>query len=90
MVGGLAKNPLPLGYDITGSPESPDEYTRKAGIVRKGQTVEVEALNGVQEVEFPGVEKLEAFYTDGLRTLLHTTKYAKDMAIENAQIPRTR
>jgi lysine 6-dehydrogenase len=89
MVGGLPEKPIPpLGYVITWSPESLiDEYTRKAGIVRKGQTVEVEALSGVQDVEFPGVGKLEAFYTDGLRTLLHTMKHVKDMWEKTLRYP---
>jgi len=81
MVGGLPEKPVPpLGYTITWSPESLiDEYTRKARIVRKGKVVEVEALTGVEEVVFPGVGKLEAFYMDGLRTLLETMKNVGDM-----------
>jgi saccharopine dehydrogenase-like NADP-dependent oxidoreductase len=76
MVGGLPEKPVPpLGYIITWSPESLiDEYTRKAGIVKKGKRVEIEALSGIEEIEFPGIGKLEAFYTDGLRTLAHTIK----------------
>jgi saccharopine dehydrogenase-like NADP-dependent oxidoreductase len=76
MVGGIPEKPVPpLGYVITWSPESLiDEYTRKARIVKEGETVEVEALSGLEEVEFPSVGRLEAFYTDGLRTLLHTIK----------------
>ena len=81
MVGGLPREPVPpLGYVITWSVEGLiDEYTRKARIVRDGEVVEVEALNGLEEVEFPGVGRLEAFYTDGLRTLLHTLKGVKSM-----------
>jgi len=76
MVGGLPEKPIPpLGYTITWSPESLiDEYTRKAGIVEKGKKTEVEALSGLEEIEFPNVGKLEAFYTDGLRTLANTIK----------------
>jgi saccharopine dehydrogenase-like NADP-dependent oxidoreductase len=89
IVGGLPEKPVPpLGYVITWSPESLiDEYTRKAGIVRKGQTVEVEALSGVEEVEFPNVGKLEAFYTDGLRTLLHTLKNVDEMWEKTLRYP---
>jgi saccharopine dehydrogenase-like NADP-dependent oxidoreductase len=81
MVGGLPEKPLPpLGYVVTWSPESLiDEYTRKARIVRRNRLVEVEALSGVEEIEFPRVGKLEAFYTDGLRTLPQTFKNVKDM-----------
>jgi lysine 6-dehydrogenase len=73
-VGGLPEKPLPpLGYVVTWSTESLiDEYTRKARIVEDGKIVDVEALGGLEKVEFPNVGALEAFYTDGLRTLLHT------------------
>lgn len=89
MVGGLPEKPVPpLGYVITWSPESLiDEYTRRAGIIRRGQAVEVEALSGVEEVEFPNVGKLEAFYTDGLRTLLVTLKHVDDMWEKTLRYP---
>jgi saccharopine dehydrogenase-like NADP-dependent oxidoreductase len=81
MVGGLPEKPVPpLGYIITWSAESLiDEYTRKAGIVRGGKKVMVDALTGLEEVDFPGLGKLEAFYTDGLRTLLHTMEGVEEM-----------
>lgn len=74
MVGGLPEKPLPpLEYTITWSPESLiDEYTRKARIIKQGKIIEVEALTGIEPVDFPGVGKLEAFLTDGLRTLMYT------------------
>jgi lysine 6-dehydrogenase len=76
MVGGLPEKPIPpLGYSITWSPESLiDEYTRKARIVKMGKIAEVEALTGLEQIAFPGFGKLEAFYTDGLRTLMYTIK----------------
>jgi lysine 6-dehydrogenase len=89
MVGGLPEKPVPpLGYVITWSPESLiDEYTRKAVIVRRGQVVEVEALSGVEEVEFPSLGKLEAFYTDGLTTLPCTLKHVDDMWEKTLRYP---
>lgn len=89
MVGGLPERPLPpLGYTVTWSPESLiDEYMRKAGIVRKGRNIEVEALSGLEQVEFPGIGKLEAFYTDGLRTLLHTIDNADEMWEKTLRYP---
>jgi lysine 6-dehydrogenase len=89
MVGGLPEKAIPpLGYVITWSPESLiDEYTRKAWIVRKGRTVEVQALTGMEEIEFPHVGKLEAFYTDGLRTLLYTLKNVDDMWEKTLRYP---
>lgn len=81
MVGGLPETPVPpLGYVITWSVESlVDEYTRKARIVKDFKIVDVEALSGLEEVEFPSVGRLEAFYTDGLRTLPHTVKNVESM-----------
>jgi saccharopine dehydrogenase-like NADP-dependent oxidoreductase len=81
MVGGLPEKPVPpLDYVITWSPENLiDEYMRKARIVKEGKIIEVEALSGLEEVEFPEFGKLEAFYTDGLRTLPQTITDAYDM-----------
>jgi lysine 6-dehydrogenase len=89
MVGGLPEKPVPpLGYVITWSPESLiDEYTRKARIVEDGEIVEVEALSGLEEVEFPNVGVLEAFYTDGLRTLPDTIKNADNMWEKTLRYP---
>jgi len=89
MVGGLPEKPMPpLGYTITWSPESLiDEYTRKAGILQNGKTIEIEALTGLEEIEFPGIGKLEAFYTDGLRTLLYTIKDAEEMWEKTLRYP---
>jgi len=89
MVGGLPDTPIPpLGYVITWSPESLiDEYTRKARIVEEGEIVDVEALKGLEEVEFPHFGRLEAFYTDGLRTLLHTVKNVETMWEKTLRYP---
>ena len=89
MVGGLPEEPVPhLRYIITWSVEGLiDEYTRKAKIVENGEVVEVEALTGLEEFEFPGVGKLEGFYTDGLRTLLHTVKGVKNMWEKTLRYP---
>jgi lysine 6-dehydrogenase len=88
MVGGLPETPIPpLGYTVTWSPESLiDEYTRIAGIVRSGKRVEVEALSGLEEIEFPNVGRLEAFYTDGLRTLIDTIE-AEEMWEKTLRYP---
>lgn len=89
VVGGLPEEPVPpLGYTITWSAEGLiDEYTRTARIVENGKVVEVEALSGLEELEFPGVGKLEGFYTDGLRTLLHTVKGTKNMWEKTLRYP---
>ena len=89
MVGGLPEKPVPpLDYVITWSPENLiDEYMRKARIVKEGKIIEVEALSGLEEIEFPKFGKLEAFYTDGLRTLPHTITGAYDMWEKTLRYP---
>jgi saccharopine dehydrogenase-like NADP-dependent oxidoreductase len=89
MVGGLPDRPVPpLGYVITWSPESLiDEYTRKVRVVTHGKTVEVKALGGLEQVDFPDVGRLEAFYTDGLRTLLETIGDVDEMWEKTLRYP---
>jgi len=86
--GGLPEKPLPpLDYVITWSPKDLIElYTRNANIVRDGKIIQVAATTGIEEVVFPGVGKLEAFYTDGLRSLLQTVK-CQDMWEKSLRYP---
>ena len=49
-----------------------EEYTRPARIRRNGSTVVVPALSEGELMDFPEVGALEAFNTDGLRSLLKT------------------
>ncbi len=74
LVGGLPETPTPpLNYTVTWCVEDLiEEYVRDAVIVQEGKTVTVAALDGVEVVEIPEVGRLEAFYTDGVRTLHHT------------------
>jgi len=55
-----------------------EEYTRPARIKKAGRVVTVPALSGVETVRVPRVGALEAFFSDGLRTLLRTLP-ARDM-----------
>jgi saccharopine dehydrogenase-like NADP-dependent oxidoreductase len=89
LVGGLPEKPVPpLGYVITWSPESLiEEYTSKARIFQDGRITEVEALTGLETVEFPKIGMLEAFYTDGLRTLLYTIRGVKEMWEKTLRYP---
>ena len=75
-VGGLPQNPVsPLNYKVTWCVEDLfEEYTRKAKIVRDGKTIEVDALEGLEQIDFEGLGKFEAFFTDGVRTLHHTIR----------------
>ena len=81
MVGGLPieKNP-PWNYKAPFSPiDVIEEYTRPARIKKNGTIETVEPLTDLINFEFENVGKLEAFLTDGLRTLL-TTELTKDIS----------
>ncbi len=73
-VGGLpVERSLPWQYTIPFSPvDVLEEYTRPARLVVNRRVVTHPALSGLEYLEFPGVGTLEAFNTDGLRTLLTT------------------
>ena len=67
-VGGLPKHPEPpLDYQLVYSLEGVlDYYTTPAFVLRDGRLTEVEALSGIEEVEFEApVGTLEAFHTAG-------------------------
>jgi saccharopine dehydrogenase-like NADP-dependent oxidoreductase len=49
-----------------------EEYTRPARVFEGGSLVARPALSEVERIEVPSVGTLEAFLTDGLRTLLRT------------------
>lgn len=87
-VGGLPEKPEPpFSYKAVFSPSDVlEEYTRPARIILNGKETIVEALTGLEEMDFPGVGKLEAFYTDGLRSLLHTIK-AKNLEEKTLRYP---
>ncbi|MHB8798322.1 MAG: saccharopine dehydrogenase family protein [Thermoanaerobaculia bacterium] len=75
-VGGLpAARHWPFEYRSVFSPTDViEEYTRPSRCVEGGEVVIRPALSGVEPLDVPGVGTLEAFYTDGLRTLLSTVK----------------
>ena len=89
MVGGIPQEPLPpFNYRITWSlVDLIEEYTRPARIVKKGKLIEVEALTGIEEFELPGIGRFEAFYTDGLRTLLKTFNDTQQMEEKTIRYP---
>jgi lysine 6-dehydrogenase len=89
MVGGIPETPVPpLGYTITWSAEGLiDEYVRDVSIIEGGKTVEVPALSGLEEIDFPGVGTLEAFYTDGLRSLAKSLPEVENMWEKTLRYP---
>jgi lysine 6-dehydrogenase len=66
-VGGLPQHPEPpLDYQIVYSLEGVlDYYTTLSWVLRGGRPLQVEALSEVEELEFPGAGRLEAFHTAG-------------------------
>ena len=74
MVGGVpVLRSWPWDYKAGFAPSDVvEEYTRPARIVEGGRIVVREALSELERVEFPGVGTLEAFNTDGLRSLAYT------------------
>lgn len=76
LVGGLPfKKKWPFNYKAFFSPiDVIEEYIRPARLVENGKIILREALSEVELIEFEEVGKLEAFNTDGLRTLLKTMK----------------
>lgn len=75
-VGGLPRvRTWPYEYKAAFSPSDViEEYTRPARLVENGKVVTRPALSGIELLDFSGVGTLEAFNTDGLRTLLRTMK----------------
>ncbi len=76
LVGGIPAEPSPpWEYKAPFSPiDVIAEYTRPARLRRGGEERTLPALSEVETVDMPGVGPLEAFNTDGLRTLLRTSR----------------
>lgn len=74
LVGGLpVVRTWPYEYKAGFSPiDVLEEYTRPARYVAHGQEVVMPALSEPELIDFPGIGTLEAFNTDGLRTLIYT------------------
>ncbi len=89
MVGGIPEKKVPpLDYTITWSADGLiDEYIRDVSIVKDGELVKVPALSGLEKIEFPGVGTLEAFYTDGLRSLVKSLSDVKNLYEKTLRYP---
>ncbi|PLX11473.1 MAG: saccharopine dehydrogenase [Marinilabiliales bacterium] len=87
-VGGLPKvRTLPWEYKAVFSPTDViEEYTRTARLVENGSIVEKPALTEIEHLEFDKIGTLEAFNSDGLRSLLWTIK-AKNMYEKTLRYP---
>ena len=88
LVGGLPfQRTWPYEYRIVFSATDViEEYTRPARVLRGGRTHVLPALSEPEFVEVSGVGTLEAFLTDGLRTVL-TTIPARDLEEKTLRYP---
>ena len=88
-VGGLPANPRPPFYYK--APFSPvdviQEYIRPARLVENGNIVTKPALSEKETMQFGEVGELEAFNTDGLRSLIYTMKHIPDMKEKTLRYP---
>lgn len=73
-VGGLpGRRTWPWEYKAPFCPDDViEEYTRPTRLKERGEIVVRPALSDLELVDLPGIGTLEAFNTDGLRTLLET------------------
>ena len=88
-VGGLPKiRKKPFEYKAPFSPvDIIEEYTRPARLKENGQIVTKPALSERELIEFDEVGKLEAFNTDGLRSLLFTMPHIPNMKEKTLRYP---
>lgn len=89
LVGGLPQvRTRPYEYKAPFSPiDVIEEYTRPVRTMERGNIVTRPALSNPELVEFAGVGTLEAFETDGLRSLLRTMSHIPDMSEKTLRYP---
>ena len=88
-VGGLPKFPKkPFNYKAPFSPiDVIEEYTRPARMIINGKLMTKAALSGIENINFKDSLMLEAFNTDGLRSLLITMSHVKNMSEKTLRYP---
>ncbi|NTW32343.1 MAG: Gfo/Idh/MocA family oxidoreductase [Bacteroidetes bacterium] len=88
-VGGLPKiKKWPFVYKAPFSPvDVIEEYTRPARYVENGNTIIREALSDCEFLEFDKVGTLEAFNSDGLRSIIYTMPHIKNMKEKTLRYP---
>lgn len=89
LVGGLPKvRKWPFSYKAPFSPvDVIEEYTRPARYVENGMIVTKEPLSDCEFVEFEKTGTLEAFNSDGLRSILHTMSHIPNMKEKTLRYP---
>ena len=88
-VGGLPKYPkAPFNYKAPFSPiDVIEEYTRPARMMINGKLITKPALSEIEILNFNNDIKLEAFNTDGLRSLLQTMSHVNNMSEKTLRFP---
>lgn len=88
-VGGLPKiRKKPFQYKAPFSPADViEEYTRPARFMENGFIVTKPALSDLEWMQFEEVGTLEAFNTDGLRSLLYTMPHIKNQKEKTLRYP---
>ncbi len=89
VVGGLPKVKIfPFNYKAPFSPiDVIEEYTRPARYIEKGQTLIKPAMSEPELINFEKVGTLEAFFTDGLRSLLINLPHIPNMREKTLRYP---
>lgn len=89
MVGGLPKTrTFPFEYKAPFSPcDVIEEYTRPARFVENYKMVTKPAMSDLELLEFDNVGSLEAFNSDGLRSLIFTLKNIPNMKEKTLRFP---
>jgi len=89
MVGGLPMYPKPpFNYKAPFSPvDVIEEYTREVRLIENSKLVSKPALSEIEPVKFDNIGMLEAFNTDGLRTLLLTLPHIPNMKEKTLRYP---
>ncbi len=89
VVGGLPREKIyPFFYKAPFSPvDVVEEYTRPARYVEKGQSMTKPAMSEPELMYFEKVGTLEAFYTDGLRSLLNNLPHIPNMKEKTLRFP---
>ena len=89
LVGGLPKvKKWPFEYKAPFSPiDVIEEYTRPARYVENGHIITKPALSDVEHREFKNVGTLEAFNSDGLRSIIYTMTHIPNMKEKTLRYP---
>jgi lysine 6-dehydrogenase len=89
MVGGLPKvRTFPFEYKAPFSPcDVVEEYTRPARYLENGQLIVKPAMSDAELIDFPGIGTLEAFNSDGLRSLVYTLNNIPNMKEKTLRFP---